>query len=429
MKETVLVISNNPFSKVSNNGKTLEAIFQFHSKERLSQLFFSGNNLDVDFDFCSNYLRISDADVLRRLIGFRVNFENLNNNGNVLSNRNFLFNFFKSVFFSFRSASFIRLVRDLLWSTNVWKTNELISWVRNVNPDYIFFVSGGSNFTFNVARYISEELSIPIVSFFTDDYLIYPLRRNIFDKIIHHRIKNFSSKLIDKSIICFGIGDLMCQVYSECFNKKFYPLMNSVPIRDFDSNKNQREKITISYFGSLHTQRWRMLLRLASIVNLGQRNDIVIKVYTAKTPEKKVLNEMINAGITFPGSVFGDDLIEAMKYSDILLHIESNDEFSKSLTKLSVSTKIPEYLISSRPILGFGPTDVASMMLLSDENIGIVLSSDNSDEELSIQLNNFLNNKHYQDLLAQRGYYYAIQNYNGKTNSERFSTIIASTLN
>ncbi len=429
MKKSVLVISNNPFSKDSNNGKTLEAIYQYHTKDRLSQLFFTGNKLDVDFDFCSNYLRISDVDVLRRLFGFRVEFENLDKAENVHSDGNIQLNLLKSVFFSFRSASFFRLVRDLLWSTNVWKTKELISWVRNINPDYIFYVSGGSNFTFNVARYISDELSIPIVSFFTDDYLIYPLRRNIFDKIIHRRIKKFSSTLIDKSILCFGIGSLMCQVYSEYFNKEFYPLMNSVPIRDFDPNKHQSGKNTISYFGSLHTQRWRMLMRLASIVNLKQRNDIIIKVYTSKPPERKVFNEMIKAGITFSGSVFGDDLVEAMKDSDILLHIESNDEFSKSLTKLSVSTKIPEYLISSRPILGFGPTDVASMMLLVDEKIGLVLSSDNSDEEISIQLNNFLNNKEYQDLLAQRGYSYAINNFNSKINAERFSAIIASTLN
>ena len=61
--------------------------------------------------------------------------------------------------------------------------------------------------------------------------------------------------------------------------------------------------------------------------------------------------------------------------ADAFLHIESDDESYCSLTKLSVSTKIPEYLISSRLVIGYGPVYLASMKLLKDNNIGIVISN------------------------------------------------------
>jgi hypothetical protein len=46
----VLVISHNSFSKSSNNGKTLEALFSEFRRDNIYQLFFNDSE-ELDWDF------------------------------------------------------------------------------------------------------------------------------------------------------------------------------------------------------------------------------------------------------------------------------------------------------------------------------------------------------------------------------------------
>jgi hypothetical protein len=66
MKLRPLIISNNPFSKTSNNGKTLESIFDNQNFINISQLYFTSYQ-NPDYSFCDNYFRITDKDVLKNI--------------------------------------------------------------------------------------------------------------------------------------------------------------------------------------------------------------------------------------------------------------------------------------------------------------------------------------------------------------------------
>ena len=104
----------------------------------------------------------------------------------------------------------------------------------------------------------------------------------------------------------------------------------------------------------------------------------------------------------------------------MLLHVESDDDYNRLLTKLSISTKIPEYLISGRLVIGFGPTDVASMKILSSNNIGIVLSSEISKDVLREELDKIVTNFELRKKIGKRGYDYAVENFNNQIIAEDF---------
>ena len=72
MKSKVLVVSHNCFSKVSNNGKTLESIFSSFPKNDLGQVFFTEDS-NIDFDFCDNFYRITDSNVIDSLLKGKSN--------------------------------------------------------------------------------------------------------------------------------------------------------------------------------------------------------------------------------------------------------------------------------------------------------------------------------------------------------------------
>ena len=65
---------------------------------------------------------------------------------------------------------------------------------------------------------------------------------------------------------------------------------------------------------------------------------------------------------------------------------ETHDYFS-SKTKLSISTKIPEYCLSNRPIIAFGPTNIASFKILIENQIAFVIDSTDDDNSILNQLN------------------------------------------
>ena len=63
MKNRILIISHNPFSEISNNGKTLEAIFSKFKKEELFQLYFV-DDANADKNYAQSYFFTSDAPLI-----------------------------------------------------------------------------------------------------------------------------------------------------------------------------------------------------------------------------------------------------------------------------------------------------------------------------------------------------------------------------
>lgn len=415
-----LVISGNSFSNISNNGKTLESFFGSFGKDNLAQLFFHPDH--PDFDFCDNYFHITDMDVLKKTFGL------IRRCGGTVSRVSDSIKISEGldtvVFNKARNkAKNLALFRDALWSLRAWNTKELRNWCMNFAPDVIFFMGGGAGFPQSIARYLSDLLNVPLVTYFTDDYLLFPLCSNLLDKVQRYRMRRFYRKTVEQSSLLFAIGESMAAEYSAYFGRQFYPLMNSVPIQAYSAPISGKQ-VVISYFGGLHLNRWQMLVRLANLID--NKENIAFRVYTVTKPSDEIIDAFHTVGIDFRGGVTGQDLYDAITRSDILLHVESDDPFNRALTRLSVSTKIPEYLMSGRVVLGYGPTEVASMKLLSDHHIGVVIASDWSDSAVRMTLNKLLTDTVYRNELGLSGYKYAVSTFNNSQIVEKFTSMMES---
>ena len=413
MNRHALVVSNNCFSKSSNNGKTLESIFSGFPKDNISQLYFT-DKFSPDFDFCKDYYRILDADVFYGIFVKRIKV------GGVMDQQLFKEGIQSNSIITSRFLtagpfqSFLRICRDILWKSESWKSSGIKEWCGRNKPDFVFFVGGGAEFAHNVAIFLADFLNIPLVSFFTDDYLIYPRKNNIFDLIQRYRMIFFYKKTIEKSSLCFAIGDLMCETYTSYFGKAFYPIMNSVNIEKYESKTDNSNELVINYFGSIHTNRWKMIIRLAEILNKLDNKPIVLNVYTENKLDNKILKLFQKYGVIYMGAIYGKKLRTTILESDILLHVESDDKNSVSKTILSISTKIPEYLISGRPILGFGPREIASMRYLTDNKIGIVISPSDKNTEINNQLEKLFTDKQLREDMGRFAYEFAVNNFDNR---------------
>ena len=422
MNIKALIISHNSFSDVYNNGKTLEAIFEMFEKQNLAQLFFNASDAP-DLKYCSNYFRITDTEVVKSIFNKKIVCGNIINKDLSINIKD------KKKLYPAKLAQKLSQIprrypflRDFIWNLGSWNSPNLNSWISSFNPDFVFFVGGNYGFSHNIALSLSKKINKPLVTFFTDDYYIYPLKRNILDYFQHMRMGKFYKQTIAHSSLLFTIGDLMTSEYESFFGKSFFSIMNSIeesPYCEYEKSN----PIIISYFGGLHLDRWKMIVRLAKIIDKME-----IRVYSVNIPDEFILKEFEIYGAKYMGSVLKDDLKNAIFGSDVLLHVESDNEYYKSLTRLSVSTKIPEYLISGRMILGFGPSEVASMKILSNNNIGFQLDSSMSDLELKNELQKIENDSFLRKKIGLRGYKYAIDKFNRKVNSQDFANKVLASL-
>ena len=72
----VLVVSNNAFSKVGNNGKTLASFFKKFPSDKIAQLYFN-SEIPSDNEY-KNFFRVTDNEILMgfystKVIGSRIN--------------------------------------------------------------------------------------------------------------------------------------------------------------------------------------------------------------------------------------------------------------------------------------------------------------------------------------------------------------------
>ena len=374
-KIKVLLISGNNFNQQSNNGKTFEAIFSQFERSDISQLFFQqvGN---LDFNYCFQYYNISIFNVLKSIFWpyVKTGHELLEKD-----NKHNMVEVQKEIALRKKIPSSMGIFRDLIWYLGHWFKPEFKLWLKKVDPDFVFYVGGGTISNIDIALKISKFLDKPICVYYTDDYLLSPQRKTLFDKVYYILLEKKIRNLFSKSVLRFTIGDLMTECYKKYFGLDFYTIMNSVKIPEYIPYNNIRDPFIFSYMGGLTLNRWRMLARLAHLLP----SNAELRVYSVHQLDEQMQRTFNMCGVKFMGAISGNALLEVKLNSDILVHVESDDEYSRLFTKYSVSTKIPEYLSSGRPVLGFGPQEVASMKILTDNNIGFQISSSETEEYIT----------------------------------------------
>lgn len=380
----VLVISHNPFSKTQNNGKTLASFFSGWPNSDLIQLFLTLD--EIDTDICSSFFRISDVDVLKAWLFKRHDYGVSLNKSNISQ-----FNLDKSKMHQSKFYVFIRdlfqkryplmmLCRNYVWNrVKPWQNEVLNDWLDINKPDIIFFQSSNVYAIFDMVDYISCKLNIPVIMETTDDYLSTRFSLSIFKYINIYKMRKRYKKMVRKAYCTFVIGDAMKMEYENKFPGRYEVALNSINISEKVTNyKYKKNNIVFVYAGNLGLNRWKVLSKIGTALHqIREKHGINsrLDIYSANVPNKKFQNIInTNQHINFCGKVSPDGLIEIKNSADFLVHVESFDKKNVEITRLSISTKIPEYLVSNRCIVAVGPEQVASIKYLKENNIAFVIN-------------------------------------------------------
>jgi len=394
----LLIISHNVFSLTENMGKTLLGYFENWESDKLAQLYFH-SEVPVT-EKCFKYYNITDTDALKSIL-LRTK-----------CGRSFGINDIKSDLKTSRTDSGVKaklyqkarkrtpliyLLRNSIWNLSNWNNKKLNNWIDEFKPEAVFFASGDYSFSYKIALKIAKKRNIPLYISCMDDYYFYNINhKSILGKLQHRLFMNYVKRTIDYSKCIFTICDKMTKDYSIYFKKPCYTIHNPYSI----SVSSEKKENKIVYLGNLGYNRHIQLVSIGQALKKAQLPNIPshIDVYSSESQPEILKDLTIENGVVFHGSVSSKEVEKIIKSSLLVIHTESFDNDIRERVKYSVSTKIADCLASGACILAYGPSDVASIEYLIDNNAAFVITRQEdlekgiikilSDEQLRLDITN-----------------------------------------
>lgn len=375
MGKRILVISNNVFSTTYSNGKTIYSLIQALPQEDVAQLYFNSSPPEISG---YKYYQLSDRNVLcgqfnASLRGKRIDRIKEQSDRNVFHPSS-----------DIPRNNYTLALRELLWH-NAWKSKQLDEWLNDFRPDIVFFLAGDCLFAYKICAYIVNKYYTKLSVYVTDDYVLPRSKESYLGKYRRKKISEMMMKCVKRSSAFFTISERMRQEYKKLYNKDSICIFNiSESMRDerLCKKSEENETLILTYAGSLYYGRDEVLWKLAQAIERLNNGHQELKkarlvIYSNSKPSKEFLVKLKSlTSVSFLGGLDQAQLKQKLNLSNILVFVESFDSEQIEKTRLSLSTKIPEYIPLGKPIVAIGPRNIGSMDYLEDVSVCIYNESD-----------------------------------------------------
>ncbi len=414
----ILIISHNIIDSSNNVGKTVISLIKKWPSDLTYSIYLRSEVRETMH--CYESFRITDKDILKNSLVLSPN-----NCGSIIKREDTKKTENNNAY-AYRVGNkrfpIISLTRDILWHKKSWGTKSFKEWILKISPDLILFVPNDYTLAFEIAEYVKDLTHSPMITFFTDDSFYYGYKTGVIDSLRRKWLLKLGRKIVSKSegIIC--ASTLMQREYKSIFGRESEVFGNCVELSSpLPSTKKDKNTFVFSYVGNLHSNRWQSLLDIGKcldIMNSVSNVHYSIDVYSASDLGESILNKLKSVdSITMKGAIPPSKVKIIQELSDALVHIEAFDYKSKLSTRLSMSTKIFEYMARNVPIFAYGPEDISSISFLQDHDFACVCTSDT---KLHERLNQFVNNDSMRNSIRAKSYDYAKDNFEEEKISSDF---------
>lgn len=273
-----------------------------------------------------------------------------------------------------------------------YKTLNAYKWLHDYKPDILYCcVSDYRSFKF--CYQLSSRYKIPIIPHFLDDWMNTYLTEKYDPRLLRSVFMKLMGKVFSRSSFGLCICDLMSKTYHNRYNIPFYSLMNSVPsVNTPDFHFKKKDSITFMYAGSIYLKREESILLICNALAVSgiDIDNIKLMIY-APEEQWSVLKYKFDLYpfVHYGGFLSAKQMADAISSSDYLLFVESFDPAVLQYSRLSMSTRIPEYMSSGKPIIAVGPREQGSIQYLVENNAAFVATSY---EELTTMLPSIFDN-------------------------------------
>jgi glycosyltransferase involved in cell wall biosynthesis len=306
---------------------------------------------------------------------------------------------------------------------------EFWDWVADFQPDVTYSLLGTIRIM-TLAIEIADRVGRPLVPHFMDDWPSTHYRSSVLSRIPRRVMLSRIRAVVRRAPFGLTICKAMGEEYQRRYGLRFAEFMNcvevppecpSLPARGAD------HPVRFLYVGGLHLGRWRSLTQVgAALDRLAQQGYPTELLIYARPAELQEFGPALTACrvVRLGGTLAPDEVLPTLREADVLLHVEAFDDTIRAYTRLSLSTKIPQCMSSGRPILAYGPAELASVRYVEECGCGRVVGSDDS-SALAAAVKELALDAGLRQRLGRRGWEIAHQRHNAQKERERFRRVLA----
>lgn len=415
----VLVMSHAPFERVTATGITLTNIFRDWPAGKIAQLYVSAEAPDTSV--CQSFHRVSpesaplDFAVRRFLTRGGRSIVRGRSDGAAVPTE------LSRLPWQERLHSQMRALADV---SPVRLDKESRRWLDKVRPEVVYSPLGNvrvARLAVEAARY----LGCPLVPHFLDDWPSTLYASGELGGQARRRVNKALQEVVASSPIGIAICAEMATEFEDRYGLPFVDLMNCVEIAagadvaDAPSVSRPGDRIELVYSGGMHLGRDEVLKEVAEVLPGLQSDGVSVTLTIIGVPGARfVLSDAAREHVVVVGHVGSEEVLRRIAGADVLVHVESTDPQYSAFTRLSISTKIPQYLATGRAILAIGPDEAASMRHLGASGAAVLIDSvDRS--RISSAIRELAENAALRDTLGGFGRTYAYDHHRQEVVSER----------
>jgi hypothetical protein len=355
-----LHVGFNPIGSSTNTGLTLASMFHSWPRDDLFELYMMSRQplqRRGQVLIASPWAAPLDASA-RKVLGSRIPSPVPDGMNNSIRGRS------EGLPLRFRLRSIATTLNE------IGPVNARGRWLAPVDvfrPEVIHSLLGGVRITKLVAA-LADRFDVPVVPHFMDDWLDNLFADGQLLGLPRREVERSVRRVLRRAPLALTIGQDMRQEFERRLALPCEVVGNSVDFGEFarlGRKSRLSEPRTMTYIGGLHLGRDRTLSVLASSLRrLG--SEVRLVVHAGQSDAGRVSDlvrqfpEVVQAGQT----LVPDQVPKMLVDSDVLVFVESTRPEIFSFTRLSVSTKVPEYLAARRPILVLGPATQSSVRAL-----------------------------------------------------------------
>ncbi len=373
----VLVVSHTPFSRVSGTAMTLSNLFSGWPKDRLGQVYTG--NIAPSTEVCENFFHFPPKDHYLPIQYYSMRMLGWNGHTPLQQSRPIAAVQAAAENRPGMAKAYaqLRATADL---SPIRVPRQLTEWMRDFRADLVYSMLGSVRLT-KITGLAARTCGVPVVPHFTDDWpaTLYD-NGELFGRA-DRAVQEAVARLIRLAPLGMVISQPMAQEYGRRYRIPFSAFANCVDETFFATphdTSDQQPVTELVYVGALHLNRWQSLRDIGAALDSVAEAGLPVRL-TIHAPERDLAQyrrHFAHLGrVRLGPSLTSDEVPAALHSAAVLVHIESFDEEIRRYTRYSVSTKIPQYLASGRPILGYGPAEVASMNHIREADAGVIVGT------------------------------------------------------
>ncbi|MFF0467970.1 glycosyl transferase family 1 [Micromonospora zamorensis] len=421
----VLVVSHTPFSRVSGTAMTLSNLFSGWPKDRLGQVHTG--NITPSTEVCEKYFKFPPRDHYLPIQYYSMRMLGWNGHTPLQQSRPIA-----AVHAAAETRPTMAKIYAQLRATAdlspIRVPPALIAWMRDFRPDVVYSMLGSVRLT-RITALAARACGVPVVPHFTDDWPATLWANGELFGRADRAVQESIAKLIRLAPLGMVISQPMAEEYARRYQIPFSPFVNCVDETFFAAPRgkaNQQGMTELVYVGALHLNRWESLRDIGAALDGVAEAGLPVRL-TIHAPEKDLAQYGKHFAhlqrVRLGPSLASDEVPAALRAASVLVHIESFDPEIRRYTRYSVSTKIPQYLASGRPILGYGPAEVASMNHIREADAGVIVGTNDS-ATLVRDLTDLCRDAALRERLARNGIDFARQEHARENVAARFAATL-----